>query len=365
MKALIVTGEASGDLYGGRLSAQLQQRLPGIQLAGMGGHHMQEAGVHLLFDYSNVAVIGVFEVFSKLKHLHNAFSLLKQWVQEQKPEFAILIDFPDFNFRMARFLKKMGIKVFYFISPQVWAWRKNRVNFLRDHIDLMICVLPFEKKIYEDAQVPVVYCGHPLVEIVQEELSKQPEFQVAKRPALGLMPGSREIEISRHMPLLLDAAEKIQNARGGETLVMWPPSIKTTNGVLPSSVRVVQENRYAAIRVCDLMLVASGTSTLECAILGIPLLIVYRVSPMSWQLGKVLVRVPYYGLVNWIAGEKIIPEFMQDQMNPDELYKAALDLLNHPDEIQQMKGKLKTVVESLGPPGAVQRAVEEIASRLI
>src|SRR5262245_5537621 len=243
MKALIVTGEASGDLYGGRLANELQQRVPGIQLAGMGGHHMQEAGVHLLFDYSNVAVIGVFEVFSKLKHLHNAFSLLKQWVQEQHPEFAILIDFPDFNFRMARFLKKMGIKVFYFISPQVWAWRKNRVKFLRDHIDLMICVLPFEKAIYEEAGVPVVYCGHPLVEIVQGELSNQPEFEIQKHPAIGLMPGSREIEISRHMPLLLNAAKKIQDARGTETLVMWPPSIKNANSDLPLSVRVVQENR--------------------------------------------------------------------------------------------------------------------------
>lgn len=364
MKALIVTGEASGDLYGGRLATELQKRLPGIQLAGMGGHHMHDAGVDLLFDYSNVAVIGVFEVFSKLKHLRNAFSLLKQWVNEHHPNFAILIDFPDFNFRVARFLKKSGIKVFYFISPQVWAWRKNRVNFLRDHIDLMICVLPFEKAIYEEAGVPVVYCGHPLVEIVQEELSKQPKFEIGKRPAIGLMPGSREIEISRHLPLLLGAAQKIQDSRGGETLVIWPPSIQKSNSDLPSSVRVVQDNRYAAMSACDLMLVASGTSTLECAILGIPLLIVYRVSPMSWQLGKVLVRVPYYGLVNWIAGEKNVPEFMQDRMNPDELSQAALNMLDHPDEIQKMKGNLKKVVESLGPPGAIQRAVEEIASRL-
>ncbi len=364
MKALIVTGEASGDLYGGRLATQFQKRLPGIQIAGMGGHHMQDAGVHLLFDYSNVAVIGVFEVFSKLKHLRNAFSLLKQWVNEQHPDFAILIDFPDFNFRVARFLKKSGIKVFYFISPQVWAWRKNRVNFLRDHIDLMICVLPFEKSIYEEAGVPVVYCGHPLVEIVQEELSKQTKFEIAKRPAIGLMPGSREIEISRHMPLLLDAAQKIQNARGGETLIMWPPSIKKEKNDLPLSVRAVHENRYAAMSACDLMLVASGTSTLECAILGIPLLIVYRVSRMSWQLGKVLVRVPYYGLVNWIAGKKIVPEFMQDRMNPDKLSQAALNLLDSPGEIQEMKQNLEKVVESLGPPGAIQRAVEEIASRL-
>jgi lipid-A-disaccharide synthase len=257
----------------------------------------------------------------------------------------------------------LGIKVFYFISPQVWAWRKNRVNFLHDHIDLMICVLPFEKSIYEEARVPVVYCGHPLVEIVQEALSKQPRFEIIKQPAVGLMPGSREIEISRHLPLMLDAAQKLLNARGGETLVMWPPSIKSDRD-LPSQFRVVQDNRYSAMSACDLMIVASGTSTLESAILGIPLLIVYRVSPLSWQLGKVLVRVPYYGLVNWIAGEKIVPEFMQDRMNPYELYQAALNLLDHPEKTQKMKEDLRRVVESLGPPGAIQRAVEEIASRL-
>ena len=363
MKALIVTGEASGDLYGGRLATQLQKRLPGIQLAGMGGHHMQEAGVNLLFDYSNVAVIGVFEVFSKLKHLHNAFSLLKQWVNEQHPDFAILIDFPDFNFRVARFLKKLGIKVFYFISPQVWAWRKSRVNFLRDHIDLMICVLPFEKQIYEAAGVPVVYCGHPLVEIVQEELSKQSEFEIQKRPAIGLMPGSRDIEMGRHFPFLLDAARRIQIARGGQSLVIWPPSMKKSAEDL-EGIRFVRTNRYAAMKACDFMLVASGTSTLECAILGIPMLIVYRVSSISWQLGKVLVRVPYYGLVNWIAGEKIVPEFMQSLMHPEKLYQGALKLLDHPDEIERMKENLKKVVESLGPPGAMQRAVEEIATRL-
>lgn len=364
MKALIVTGEASGDLYGGRIATILQSRFPGIELAGMGGHHMQEAGVRLLFDYSSVAVIGVFEVFSKLKNLHHAFSLLKQWVQEQHPEFAILIDFPDFNFRMARFLKKLEIKVFYFISPQVWAWRKNRVNFLRNHVDLMICVLPFEKSIYEEAGVPAVYCGHPLVEIVQEDLSKQPQLEIHTHPVLGLMPGSRDLEIGRHFPVMLDAAQRVYEARGGETLLIWPPSLKSPSFDIPTWVRVVQQNRYAAMRACDLLLVASGTSTLECAILGIPLLIVYRVSAVSWQLGKVLVRVPYYGLVNWIAGEKIVPEFMQDRMNPDDLYQATLALLDNPEEIQRMKGNLRKVVESLGTPGAIQRAVEEIALRL-
>jgi lipid-A-disaccharide synthase len=364
MKALIVTGEASGDLYGGQIASALRQRFPSIEIAGMGGKHMQESGVKLLFDYSSVAVIGVFEVFSKLKQLKTAFSLLEDWTVKELPDFAILIDFPDFNFRMARMLKRKGIKVFYFVSPQVWAWRKNRVHFLRDHVALMICVLPFEKSIYEEAGVPVVYCGHPLVEIVRKEISKQSPFIADKRPLIGLMPGSREVEINRHLPVMLETAKKIRKIRDGQTIIIWPTAVEVAHHEIDPAVRIVHEDRYAAMKACDLLIVASGTSTLECAILGVPILIVYRVSPISWQLGKVLVRVPYYGLVNWIAGEKVVPEFMQDQMNPEELIKAAIKILESPDDAKQMKEKLSNVVESLGAPGTMERVVNEIAQRL-
>jgi lipid-A-disaccharide synthase len=362
MKALIVTGEASGDIYGGKIAAALKGRFPSIEIAGMGGKHMQDSGVKLLFDYSSVAVIGVFEVLSKLKHLKKAFAQLRDWTLKERPDFAILIDFPDFNFRMARLLKEQGIKVFYFISPQVWAWRKNRVHFLKDHVELMICVLPFEKSIYEQVGVPSVYCGHPLVEIVREEVAKQPSYVVDKRPLIGLMPGSRDIEIKRHLPVMLETAKRIQNEHGGETVIIWPASVSESQ--LDPTVRIVRENRYAAMKACDLLIVASGTSTLECAILGVPLLIVYRVSPISWQLGKVLVRVPYYGLVNWIAGKKIVPEFMQDRMNSDELLKASLPILTNNNEALQMKEKLKKIVDSLGPPGTIDRVIDEISSRL-
>jgi lipid-A-disaccharide synthase len=364
MKALIVAGEASGDLYGGRLASELGKRFPSIQITGMGGKQMDQAGVKLLYDYSNVTVIGVFEVLSKLKHLKEAFALLRNWIEKERPDFAILIDFPDFNFRLARFLKKQGIKVFYFISPQIWAWRKNRINFLRDHVDLMICVLPFEKSLYEQAGVPCVYCGHPLVEIVREELAIQPQFNPNQRPLIGLMPGSRQVEIERHLPVLLKTASMIRESHGGETVIIWPAQVEAPELIADPAVHLVRENRYAAMKACDLLIVASGTSTLECAILGVPLLIVYRVSPVSWQLGKVLVRVPYYGLVNWIAGEKIVPEFMQERMNPDELAQAALEILNNSDKADRMKINLSAVVESLGPSGTLERVVNEIAARL-
>ncbi|HSP06194.1 MAG TPA: lipid-A-disaccharide synthase [Acidobacteriota bacterium] len=364
MKALIVTGEASGDLYGGRLAESLRRRLPTLQLAGMGGSHMEQAGVELLYHYGHVAVVGIFEVLGKLQHLRAAYRNIRQWVTREKPAFAVLIDFPDFNFRVARFLKSQGIKTFYFISPQVWAWRKGRVRFLRDHVDLMISILPFEKSLYEKAGVPVEYVGHPLVEIVRSDVAQQPELPCGNVPRLGLMPGSREVEVRRHLPVLLDALKDLQRQLSIEPLLMWPPSLPLPAGVIPPEVRVISENRYAAMKSCDLLLVASGTSTLECAILGAPLLIVYKVTAVSWWLGKILVRIPYYGLVNWVAGRKIVPEFIQDRMSPSILAREALAYLKDSSLRKRMKEDLAAMVETLGPPGAIERAVDTILSRV-
>lgn len=363
MKALIVTGEASGDLYGGGLAAAFRARHPSISMAGMGGQKMQEAGVQLLYHYNQVAVVGVFEVFGKLQHLRAAYRNLRHWIDLEKPDFAVLIDFPDFNFRIARLLKSRGVKTFYFISPQLWAWRKGRINFLRDHVRLMLCILPFEKAIYEAARVPVEYVGHPLVEMVRDGLSHQPEIPRGTGLRLGLMPGSREVEVRRHLPVLLETLNRIRKSADVEALLMWPPWLPAPEGIA-ERIQCVREDRYAAMSSCDLMLVASGTSTLESAILGVPLLIVYRVSSISWLLGKALVRVPYYGLVNWIAGKKVIPEFIQDEMNPATLAEAALQYLNDAALRTKMRDQLRRIVNSLGPPGALDRAATAILSCL-
>jgi lipid-A-disaccharide synthase len=363
MKALIVTGEASGDLYGGRLAVELMKRLPGLQIAGMGGPHLQESGASLLYHYDRVAVVGVFEVFSKLKSLRTAFNNIREWISKERPDFAVLIDFPDFNFRVARILKKEGIKIFYFISPQIWAWRKSRIHFLRDHIDLMICVLPFEKDLYSGVGIPVEYIGHPLVEIVRSEVQNQPAYIKGENPLIGIMPGSREVEMRRHLPVLLETVRLIRMSHKADVVLVWPPSLPETHEI-PQDVVCVKENRYAAMKACDLMLVASGTSTLECAILGVPEMIVYRVSSISWQMGKILVRVPYYGLVNWIAGELAVPEYIQNRMSPELLAKDALQILNSSEELIDMKKRLARIVEKLGPPGSINRAVEAIIQRI-
>jgi len=360
----MVAGEPSGDLYGGKLASGLLRRISSLQIAGMGGDQMAASGVQLIDHYRNVSVVGVFEVLSKLRNLRRAYAALESWIEKNHPDFAVLIDFPDFNFRIARLLKRKGIKTYYFISPQIWAWRKNRIHFLKDHVDLMITVLPFEKRIYEEAGIPVVYVGHPLVEIVHEEVAAQPAYETKFRPQIGLMPGSRDVEVRRHLNPLLNTVERIQRQIKASALLLWPPSLPYDSGSIPSSIEVVRENRYAAMKSCDLLIVASGTATLECAILGVPLFIVYRVGEVSWNLGKVLVNVPYYGLVNWIAQEGVIPEYIQSRMDPELLAADAVSLLTDESRKQQMKDKLSEIVASLGPPGAIDRAVDSILANL-
>jgi len=364
MKALIVAGEASGDIYGGGLALVLQERIPDLRISGMGGDHMLQSNVEILSHYGSVAVVGVFEVFSKLANLRRAYNQLTRWVDENSPEFAVLIDFPDFNFRLARFLKKKGIKIFYFISPQIWAWRKNRIHFLRNHIELMLSILPFEKSIYDHAGVPSVYVGHPLVEIVQTELRTQKPVTRGNRCMIGLMPGSRDTEVRRHLPVLLGAAGLLRQKMDIDPVLIWAPFLNEKDYEIPKAIPVIKTERYAAMQACDFLFVASGTSTLEVAILGVPFVIVYRVGRLSWQLGRVLVRVPYYGLVNWIAGKEVVPEFIQDRMTPQLLAKEAQAYLQEEARRARLKEQLNSIVDSLGPPGAMDRAADAILERL-
>jgi len=364
MKALIVAGEASGDIYGAGLASELKQRIPGLSLAGMGGDRMLQSGVDLLCHYGHVAVVGVFEVFSKLTSLHRAYRTLTQWIEQNSPQFVVLIDFPDFNFRLARLLKKKRIKVFYFISPQIWAWRKNRIHFLKDHIDVMISILPFEKSIYDQAEVASVYVGHPLVEIVTKELETQAPFARGARPLIGLMPGSRDTEVRRHLPVLLNAVNLLKQQIDAEVILIWAPFLNEKDYEISGTVRIVKTDRYAAMHACNFLFVASGTSTLEAAILGVPFVIVYRVGSFSWQLGKALVRVPYYGLVNWIAQRKIVPEFIQGRMTPVLLAAEAASYLRDEEKRASLKRELVSIVQSLGPPGAMERAADAILERL-
>jgi lipid-A-disaccharide synthase len=362
MKALIVAGESSGDIYGGGLASVLRVRFPHLQLSGMGGDRMQHAGVELLYPCEDVAVVGIFEVFAKLRNLREAYRRLTRWIEKNTPDFAVLIDFPDFNFRLAKFLKKKRIKTFYFISPQIWAWRKGRIHFLKDHVDLMISILPFEKSMYDVEQIRSVYVGHPLVEIVQQEVRNQNPHSRSSKPLVGLMPGSRETEVKRHLPILLKTAQTLGSQ--ADILLIRAPSLNPGLYQTPPEIQVITENRYAAMKACDFLIVASGTSTLEAAILGVPFLIVYRVGAISWLLGKWLVRVPYYGLVNWIAEKRVIPEMIQGNMRPDLLARETLFYLTNREARDRMKGDLAAVVESLGPPGALDRAADAIASLL-
>jgi lipid-A-disaccharide synthase len=365
MKALISAGETSGDIYGGGLATELQKKDRSIHLFGMGGDHMRKNGVEILFDCGKVAVVGVFEVAGKLKNLQEAYRDLTRWIESNNPDFAVLVDFPDFNFRLARYLKKKRIPVFYFISPQIWAWRKKRIHFLRDHIKLMISILPFEQRMYERAGVPCIYVGHPLKEFVLQQIETQKSRpRIVGKLRVGLMPGSRETEVKRHLPILLETMDHLKKQLQLEADMIWAPSLNEDSYRIPHDINVIRHDRYAAMKACDFLIVASGTSTLEAAILGVPFTIVYRVGPVSWKLGKLLVRVPYYGLVNWIAEQKVVSEFIQSDMRPDLLAAETISYLNDAPKRNLLKQELKKVVDRLGPPGAMDRAAVAILDRL-
>lgn len=364
MKALIVAGEASGDLHGAGLSRALQEVFPGLKLAGMGGDRMAAAGVEILHHHNQVSVVGLLEVASKMQSLLRIYGNLKEWVRTQKPDFAVVIDFPGFNFRILRFLRKQRIPSFYFIGPQVWAWKKWRITFLREHVDRMICILPFEEELYQKAGIPVNYVGHPLVESVGQELAIQSKIPEGSTLRVGMMPGSRDIEVRQHLPVFRETALLMQNHLEFQPVLIWAPSLDQNSYEIPRGWEVETDQRYAAMKSCNLLLVASGTSTLEAAILGVPLMIVYRVHPSSWWLGKILVRVPYYGLVNWIAGRKCIPEYIQHQMHPSVLAADAVSILKDHQRQEQMKADLAEIVSKLGPPGALERAARVIRDHL-
>jgi len=228
----------------------------------------------------------------------------------------------------------------------------------------MISVLPFEEKLYQEAGIPVVYTGHPLVEIVNEEVSREPVYPKGSLPQIGIMAGSRDVEVRRHLPVLRETISAMRRQFEFDAVSILAPSIASEKYEWPDQVKLIQDNRYAAMKSCDLMFVASGTSTLEAAILNTPLFIVYRVGNVSWQIGKLLVRVPYYGLVNWIAGQKCIPEYMQEKMNPELLAKDAILFLRSEERRARMKADLAKIVAELGLPGAIERAVDAIDQRL-
>ncbi len=371
---LLVAGEASGDLHGAALAQAMRAANPGVRLIGMGGPGMAAAGVDVIVSYQDVAVVGLTEVIAHGASILRAFRRLTEALDRERPALVVLIDFPDFNIPLGRRARRRGIPVVYFISPQVWAWRRGRVRALRRIVRKMLVIFPFEEPLYRRAGVDVTFVGHPLL----DRLEGMPPREEARRalvlgPAervVALLPGSRRSEVRRHLPLLLRAAAHLAATCGPLTILVAVADgvpLSLVEGLVagaPLPARPVQGHTYEVLRAADVSLVVSGTATLEAALLGAPMVITYRMSSLSFALAALLVRVPYIGMANLVAGRGIVPELIQWQATPARLAAAARALLEDPRAREAMQAGFGEVRARLGEPGAPARAAREILAVL-
>jgi len=362
----MVAGEASGDLYGARLIEALKKELPDIEIRGIGGPCMRSVGLHPVYEAEKLTVVGMTEVFYHLKHIYLAWQRAKKDFLSHSFKLFVPIDYPDFNLRLASYAKKLNIPVFYYISPQIWAWRKNRAKKIASLVKEMAVILPFEEAFYRPFGVRAVFVGHPLLDIM-------PLSEVKDEKIIGILPGSRPSEIRYILPIMLAAACLIYKKRPEFKFILpIAPTLKKDylyniikNEKLNVPIDLVKDESYKLRRRCCFLIVASGTATLETAILLKPFVIVYRLSSISYILGKRLIKIPYIGLVNWVAGKKIVPEFVQYQAKPELIAKMVLDFLDDPEKIKKMKEELKKLRACLGTPGVAERVAKRIKRFLI
>jgi lipid-A-disaccharide synthase len=372
---LISAGEASSDMYAARLATALQART-GARLFGMGGKRMAEAGVELIADYHQVAVVGISEVLHKIPTVVGVQRKIASEAARRRAALAILVDSPGTHLGVARRLKNNGIRVGYFIGPQVWAWRPGRVRVVKRLVERMVVIFPFEEESYREAGVPVDFVGHPLVDVVKASMSRA-EFARrfgldAERPIVTLLPGSRRGEIERHYPLIIEACERLSQdvkGRGPVQFVLAAAPALGTGLFAPYarpgvSVTRVEGATYDALGAADCAIVASGTATVEAALLGTLMVVVYRVSPTSAFVLRRMVRSPFIAMVNLIAKRRVVPELIQDQFTPAAVEQEVRKLLESAAARDEMQAGLAEVRVKLGPGGAIERAADIFAGML-
>ena len=362
---MIVAGEASGDLHGGNLVQAMHRIDPEIRFYGVGGGKLKAAGVELTADAAEMAVVGLTEVVSKLGFILKVMAQLKASLKKDRPDLLILIDYPDFNLPLAKAAKKYGIKVFYYISPQVWAWRRRRIGKIKKIVDRMAVILPFEADLYREAGVDVTFVGHPLLDVVR---TKYPRKEALRRfdlaegvTTVGILPGSRQSEVTRLLPVMLGAAEIIEKKIKDVQFVL--PLADTLDiafvsqiiAKYPVAVRLIPNEVYDVIGCTDIAMVASGTATLETALMETPMIIIYKVSAPSYYVGKMVIDVDHIGLVNIIAGKEIVPELIQFEASPEKIAAAVMEILATKERMEGIKAELKKIRDMLGSHGAAER----------
>lgn len=371
LRLLLSCGEASGDLYAGALTRELRALDPSIAVAGLGGPQLEAAGGHLLDDYRELSVTGLVEWIPKLPRLLAARRKLVEAARAQRPDALVLIDFSGFNFRLAPSIKRLGVPVIYYISPQIWASRPGRLETMRTIADRVLVIFPFEAAIYERGGVPVEFVGHPLIDLTKPSAGRD-AFLAARglrpsAPTVAMLPGSRPNEVSRILPTLVAAAGLIREAVPDvQFVVARAPRLDDAlfdaarSNASGPRFTVVEGDADTVLASADLALTASGTATVQAALHDTPMVVVYRMTPLSFQLARRVVKVEAIGMVNLIAGEKIVPELVQDAFTADAVARDAIDILRNPARTARIREGLARVRAQLGGPGASRRAAEAI-----
>jgi len=375
-KVLISAGEASGDLYAAVLVEALRRRNPGIEFFGCAGRRMQSAGVRPVVDAASIAVVGLVEVITHIPRVYREYRKLVRAAEQERPDLAILTDSPDFHLRLARRLKALNIPVIYLVAPQVWAWRKGRLAGMRRTIDQLLCIFPFEPEFFSAHGIDAKYIGHPLTRLVKPSASRE---ELRSRygipsgtPLVALLPGSRKGEIERHLPVLIEAVGIIRKAgpRLAPRFALAVPagasiSPKLRERISEASIQVLEGQTWDILASAELALAASGTVTVEAAMLGTPMVTFYRVNKLSWLMGRGLVKVPFFSMVNLIVGRRIVPELIQNELTGARLAGEAVKLLEDDCARESMRGELRLVAQKLaGPEDPLEAAASLVEQHL-
>ncbi|SVA32373.1 uncharacterized protein METZ01_LOCUS85227 [marine metagenome] len=371
---LIIAGEASGDLHGAKLVQALLDAYPKARFTGMGGGHMRDAGVNTLFGIERMGAVGLVEIFSDFGHYFGAYRALMKEIASLKYTAVILIDYPTLNLRLAKHSRKHSCPVYYFISPQIWAWRKGRIEDIRKSVHKMFVILPFEEKMYQEAGVDAEFLGHPFIDVVHPTRTRGDSLEKfaldSHKKIVGLLPGSRMNEITSLLDEILLAAEKVKKEMGECQFLLPvadtidPVLIQKKLGSNPLDIKILKGETYNVMNTCDALIIASGSATLEAGIIGCPMVIIYKLSPLTYWLALMLINTPYYGLINIVAGESVVPELIQSKANAENIAAEILKFLKNPEYCQEVQNRLLLVRKNLGRPGVMKAVAASMVDSL-
>lgn len=369
LRVMVSCGEASGDLYAGALLGALRERAPAVEAFGLGSACFAAAGGELIGDFHNLSVTGLVEALRVLPQSWAMYRRLVEVARERRPDVLVVIDYPDFNFRLMAAVRRLGIPVVYYVSPQIWAWRPGRINTMKALVDLVLPIFPFEEELYRQQRMPVQFVGHPLIDLAIPRQSRDAFLHGLQLdpslPVVALLPGSRRNELQRLVPVLATAVPRIQSYTDNvQFIVARAPNLADSYFVpfhgSGATIRVVEGRTDDVLAASDVVVTASGTATVQTALHGKPMVVLYRLAPLTYRLGKPLVKVSMYSMVNLIAGQRLVPELIQDECTPESVSREVASLLSDRGRADDMREGLRAVRERLGGPGASGRAAAAI-----